>query len=137
MPGPAQFTIDGHRCFIVPEGAPLAHKDTRIVGSVTLGESRYSICSRQLDPKRATPVDLLTARELQIAVLSAQGLDDKAVGRRLGISPLTVGTHLARVYAKLGVSSRSALAARIAGTVALHRRPADPTLSADQALPST
>ena len=115
----------------------MAQQDARIVGSVTLGERRYSICSRQPNPKRVTPVDLLTARELQIAVLTVQGLADKAVGRRLGISPVTVGTHLARAYAKLGVSSPSALAARIAGTVALHRRPADPTHSADQALPPT
>lgn len=137
MPSKAQFTVDGHLCFIVPEGAPLAHQDARIVGSVTLGERCYSICSRQPDPERATPVELLTARELQIAVLTVQGLADKAVGRRLGISPVTVGTHLARVYSKLGVASRSALAARIAGTVALHRPPADPAHPADQALPPT
>jgi DNA-binding CsgD family transcriptional regulator len=69
--------------------------------------------------------------------LSAQGFDKKAIGRRLGISPFTVGTHLRRTYAKLGVRSRAALAARLAGTVALHRRPANPLLPADQALPPT
>lgn len=72
--------------------------------------------------------EVLTARELQIAVLVAQGIDKKAIGRRLQISSLTVSEHLRRTYAKLGISTRSALAARIAGTVALHRRPADPAL---------
>ena len=70
--------------------------------------------------------ELLTARELQIAVLAAQGLDDRAIGRRLGIGPLRVSTHLGAAYLKLGISGRSALAARIAGTVALHRQSALP-----------
>jgi DNA-binding NarL/FixJ family response regulator len=72
--------------------------------------------------------ELLTSRELQIAVLKAQGFANRAIGRRLGISLFTVGAHLARTYSKLGVSSRSALAARIVGTVALHRRSADALL---------
>lgn len=70
--------------------------------------------------------ELLTARELQIAVLKAQGFANKAIGRRLSISTVTVAAHLRRVYFKLGVSRRAALAARIAGTVALHRRSSSP-----------
>lgn len=81
--------------------------------------------------------ELLTARELQIAVLKTQGFANKAIGRRLGISSFTVGAHLARTYSKLGVSRRSALAARIAGTVALHRRPPDPARAADPTLSPT
>ena len=78
--------------------------------------------------------ELLTARELQIAVLIAQGFDKKAIGRRLGVSSITVATHLRRTYSKLGVRSRSTLAARIAGTVALHRRSANAARTADRAL---
>jgi DNA-binding NarL/FixJ family response regulator len=84
----------------------------------------------------ADATDVLTGRELQIAVLIAQGFQKRAVGRRLGISVLTVSTHLRRIYSKLGVSRRSALAARIAGTVARHRRSANPARTADQALSS-
>ncbi|HEY7639104.1 MAG TPA: LuxR C-terminal-related transcriptional regulator [Steroidobacteraceae bacterium] len=135
MQGHVQFAVDGHVCFIVPEGAD-AGRSVRIVGSVTLGERRYSICAQHLDHTRAAPSELLTARELQIAVLIAQGFANKAIGRRLGISPFTVGAHLARTYSKLGVSSRSALAARIAGTVALHRRSAE-AREADQVLSRT
>ena len=131
-----QFSIDGQICFIFPEDAPEATAGVRIVGSVTLGKRRYSICADQPNTN-AAPADLLTSRELQIAVLIAQGFDKKAIGRRLGISPLTVGTHLARTYARLGVKSRAALAARIAGTVALHRRSANSARPADQALPPT
>jgi DNA-binding NarL/FixJ family response regulator len=136
MQGHVQFSVDGHVCFIVPEGASDADRTVRIVGSVTLGERRYSICSEHADQSRAVPSEVLTARELQIAVLIAQGFANKAIGRRLGISPFTVGAHLARTYSKLGVSSRSALAARIAGTVALHRRSGD-AREAARALPQT
>jgi DNA-binding CsgD family transcriptional regulator len=138
MPDPAQdafvaqFSIDGQVCFVVPEDAAEPARDMRVVGSVTLGKRRYAICSNRPDT-HAAPADVLTARELQIAVLIAQGFDKKAIGRRLGISSITVSTHLTRVYSKLGVTSRAALAARIAGTVALHRRPANPTHSADPA----
>ena len=128
----AQFSIDGQVCYIFPEGAAEPARDVRIVGSVTLGRRRYAICSNQPDT-HAAPADVLTARELQIAVLIAQGFDNKSIGRRLGISPLTVATHRAHVYSKLAVSSRVALAARIVGSVALYRRPTNPTRTADQA----
>jgi DNA-binding CsgD family transcriptional regulator len=131
----ARFSVDGHACYLVPEEAREATNGVRIVGFVTIEKRRYSICSDQ--PGVSSPIDVLTSRELQIAVLLAQGFDSKAIGRRLGISHSTVGTHRTRVYAKLGVASRRALAARIASTVALHRRPANPVSSADQALPST
>jgi DNA-binding CsgD family transcriptional regulator len=127
----AQFSIDGHICFVVPEGTAEPTRDVHIVGSVMLGKRRYAICSDQPD-KHAAPADVLTARELQIAVLIAQGFDNKAIGRRLGISSFTVSTHLTRACSKLAVSGRAALAARIAGTVALHRRAASPTQTADQ-----
>jgi DNA-binding CsgD family transcriptional regulator len=87
--------------------------------------------------REQTLSELLTARELQIAVLKAQGFANGAIGRRLGISLHTVRAHLAHTYSKLGVSSRSALAARIVSTVALHRRPAETGHAADQALPLT
>ena len=55
----------------------------------------------------------LTARELDVLRLVAEGLTDQEVAERLFVSPRTVGAHLTSIYSRLNVSSRTA-AARIA-----------------------
>ena len=50
----------------------------------------------------------LTARELEVLRLLAQGLTDTQAAEQLVISPRTVNFHLTSIYSKLGVSSRSA-----------------------------
>lgn len=56
--------------------------------------------------------DALTAQERQIAELVAGGASNKAVAAQLYLSPKTIEAHLSRAYRKLGVSSRTQLAAR-------------------------
>jgi DNA-binding NarL/FixJ family response regulator len=55
---------------------------------------------------------LLTPRELEILECLGEGLSNKAVARRLGISAHTVKFHLEAVFAKLGASSRADAVAR-------------------------
>ena len=50
----------------------------------------------------------LTAREQGVLRQVMEGHDDKEIARQLGISARTVQKHLQRVYAKLGVTSRTA-----------------------------
>lgn len=52
----------------------------------------------------------LTAREADVLGLLARGEPNKGIGRQLGISPKTVGNHVERIYAKLGVGNRAAAA---------------------------
>ncbi len=52
--------------------------------------------------------DELTAREVEVLRLVAQGLTNEQVAEQLIISPRTVNTHLTSIYGKIGVSSRSA-----------------------------
>lgn len=53
--------------------------------------------------------DLLSPQESQIAGLVIEGLGNKEIGRRLYLSHRTVGSHLYRIFPKLGVSSRAQL----------------------------
>ena len=53
----------------------------------------------------------LTAREYQVAMIAARGHTNQEISERLGISPRTVGNHLASTYSKLGVGGRADIAA--------------------------
>jgi DNA-binding CsgD family transcriptional regulator len=52
----------------------------------------------------------LTERERDVLILVAQGLTNKEIAARLGMSPRTVGVHVQRCCAKLAVSTRGAAA---------------------------
>jgi DNA-binding NarL/FixJ family response regulator len=52
-------------------------------------------------------VELLTGREIEILQLLAQGLANKQIAARLGISAHTVKFHISSIYGKLGATSRT------------------------------
>ncbi len=52
--------------------------------------------------------DGLTAREVEVLRLVAQGLTDAQIAEQLVISPRTVNNHLTSIYSKIQVSSRAA-----------------------------
>jgi DNA-binding CsgD family transcriptional regulator len=61
--------------------------------------------------KRTTGTpDVLTAQEALIAHLASQGTSNPQIASQLFISSATVAYHLGKVFAKLGISSRSQLA---------------------------
>ena len=55
------------------------------------------------------PAGALTPQELQIALLAADGLSNRAIAEQLYLSPRTVSTHLYRAFPKLGVTGRAEL----------------------------
>ncbi len=61
----------------------------------------------------ATGVDALSGREREVAELVAHGLTNREIAARLFLSEKTIESHLSKAFAKLGVASRAALAARV------------------------
>lgn len=56
-----------------------------------------------------SPLDELSPRELEIALLLAQGLRQEHIARRLSLSAKTVSTHKSRLFEKLDISDSIAL----------------------------
>jgi|APAra7269096819_1048525.scaffolds.fasta_scaffold00071_6 DNA-binding CsgD family transcriptional regulator len=65
---------------------------------------------RLAQPAQVALTDLLTERELQIAMQVTLGRLNKQIAADLHISEWTVSTHLRRVFVKLNVRSRTELA---------------------------
>jgi DNA-binding CsgD family transcriptional regulator len=75
--------------------------------------------ARELGQRRrhaaTTETTPLSAKELQVALMVARGATNREVATALFLSPKTIEAHLSRVYAKLGVRSRTELAAKLMG----------------------
>ena len=78
-----------------------------------LDGTRYRLIRTALPEASDLRVDGLSPRELEIARMVALGHANKTIARVLEISSWTVNTHLRRIFAKLGVTSRAAMVARL------------------------
>lgn len=91
-----------------------AHALAVSMGSVKIQamaeDARQRLVSEADLPLVHDPLAALTTREREIAQLAATGRSSRVIAAHLYLSPRTVDTHLARVYRKLGLSSRAALA---------------------------
>ncbi len=83
----------------------------------TLGAAQWSTRARQelratgeaIGRRAPDARDRLTAQELHIAQLAAEGLSNREIGERLFLSHRTVGGHLYRIFPKLGITGRAQL----------------------------
>ncbi|MFF2051704.1 response regulator [Leifsonia sp. NPDC058194] len=85
------------------------HELTAAVRAAAAGESALApvIASRLLDRMR-TPRASLSVREIEVLRLVAEGRTNTEVASALFVSETTVKSHLAHIFTKLGVSSRTA-----------------------------
>ena len=77
------------------------------VGAPGLVQSLIRLTGRREFSSDDSLVEPLTAREMEVLQLMAQGLANKQIALSLGISEHTVKFHLSSLYAKLGISSRT------------------------------
>ncbi|GAA1231972.1 DNA-binding NarL/FixJ family response regulator [Microbacterium phyllosphaerae] len=85
------------------------HELTAAVRAAAAGESALApvIASRLLDRMRAPRVSL-SSREIEVLELVAAGRSNSEVAEELFVSETTVKSHLAHIFSKLDVSSRTA-----------------------------
>jgi DNA-binding NarL/FixJ family response regulator len=106
----------GARGVVLKERAPaqlIQCVRTVAAGGWWLDHGRDASAIRALVPDEEDEDNELTERERELARLTSEGMRNKEIAARLGITEGTVKVHLNRVYRKLGVDSRVALALRV------------------------
>jgi DNA-binding CsgD family transcriptional regulator len=93
-----------------PATGPQARGGEEIIMDAVVDGLRYLLIRMSVP---TTPLKSLTPREQEIVRMVAKGYPNKTIAGVLNISCWTVGTHLRRTFAKLGVASRAAMIARI------------------------
>jgi DNA-binding CsgD family transcriptional regulator len=80
-------------------------------------QARGELVAAGAKPRRdaITGRDALTAGELRVARLAAEGLTNREVAQALFITTMTAKGHLSRVYRKLGITRRGQLVNALAG----------------------
>lgn len=112
-------TLEGERVCSSPCGGDLAsgRRHARACQAVNVGGrvgrlvcdrlGGSTVVSLQLSDQKAGEAEPLTPRERQIMGLVAEGLTGRLIGRRLGIQPSTVRTHVEHARDKLGATTRA------------------------------
>jgi DNA-binding NarL/FixJ family response regulator len=73
----------------------------------SVADERRARSSTALDDSDSEVPEPLTPREIQVLELLAEGLPNKAIAHRLGISDQTVKFHVASISGKLGATNRT------------------------------
>jgi DNA-binding CsgD family transcriptional regulator len=97
-------------CDSAGQAGPANRGDEQIVFDVDFDGDRYVLIRMPHVERKIPP---LSPREQEIVRMVAQGHQNKVIAIVLNISCWTVCTHLRRIFAKLGVSSRAAMVARL------------------------
>ena len=90
------------RGFLRPEAG-----DAQILAALLAVSTGLAVLDVTGPQAQAEAAELLSNRELEVLELLAEGMGNREIGQCLHISPNTVKFHLAALYSKLGVNSRT------------------------------
>jgi DNA-binding NarL/FixJ family response regulator len=98
----------------IPEGLEIVGEARTLAAARGLGIEAdvWLIAPTPRDRGDLSEIEPLTAREIEVVELLAQGLPNKAIAARLGISDQTVKFHVAAICGKLGAANRTEAARR-------------------------
>jgi DNA-binding NarL/FixJ family response regulator len=100
----------------LPEGVDVAGEASSLGAARSLGlEVDAYLLAAAGEPDEEALVEPLTPRESQVLQLLADGLPNKTIAARLGVSEETVKFHLASVFGKLGATNRTDAVRRALG----------------------
>jgi DNA-binding CsgD family transcriptional regulator len=124
---PLRLRPDGSTAFVIGREDAYRGSEMRtaaLVWRLLIGLDRQvrAISGSRLDAAPAQDFRL-TARELSVLGLLADGLTAAAIGRRLGVRDRTAHKHLEHIYTKLGVRDRLSAVLRARDAGILPRRP--------------
>lgn len=86
---------------------PLAAAVRALAAGLIAVEGRLAASALPRRLRAAEPVEPLTAREREVTALLAEGLSNRAIAQRLGISEHTAKFHVTAVLGKLGAQTRA------------------------------
>jgi two-component system nitrate/nitrite response regulator NarL len=97
----------GARGLILRDAAPERLVAALLAASSGLWAVDDGLASAVMRPRTAPAAEPLTPRELEVLALLSEGLSNKGIAQRLGISEHTAKFHVNAILGKLGAESRS------------------------------
>lgn len=85
-----------------------------LLGEIWVGRRlMHQVLAQWRQKTEPSPLELLTERERQVALLVAEGLPNKRIANQLHVKERTVKAHLTAIFRKTGFKDRTSLAVRI------------------------
>jgi DNA-binding NarL/FixJ family response regulator len=83
------------------------HARAAVAAMSALAEQALNEARDMAEEEQPVPSQVLSAREIEVLRLVSQGLTNKEIAYRLGLSARTIQFHLNTIFNKIGVSTRS------------------------------
>jgi DNA-binding NarL/FixJ family response regulator len=91
----------------LPDGVEIVGEAATMAEARALEADAYLIAARAPVDDKYAIVEALTARETEVLALLADGLSNRTIAARLGVSDETVKFHLTSIFGKLGAANRT------------------------------